>query len=99
MTDNREERYVTLESGKSYFAFKIEEYQDMEAEDIGDYYRKGLHTFPQNTYQALLWYEKAGTSEAYRKMADIFMEVPVFKDENLAVEYAQKYFVLQEKDE
>lgn len=55
LTDNGEERYVTQETGKSYFAFKIEEeYQDMEAEDIGDYYRKGLHTFPQNTYQALL---------------------------------------------
>lgn len=100
LTDNGEERYVTQETGKSYFAFKIEEeYQDMEAEDIGDYYRKGLHTFPQNTYQALLWYEKAATAEAYRKMADIFMEDPVFKDEDLAVEYAQKYLELQEKDE
>lgn len=100
LTDNGEERYVTLESGKSYFAFKIEEeYQDMEAEDIGDYYRKGLHEFPQNTYQALLWYEKAATAEAYRKMADIFMEDPVFKDDDLAVEYAQKYLELQEKDE
>ena len=100
LTDNGEERYVTLESGKSYFAFKIEEeYQDMEAEDIGDYYRKGLHAFPQNTYQALLWYEKAATTEAYRKMADIFMEDPVFKDDDLAVEYAQKYLELQEKDE
>lgn len=100
LTDNGEERYVTLESGKSYFAFKIEEeYQDMEAEDIGDYYRKGLHTFPQNTYQALLWYEKAATAEAYRKMADIFMEDPIFSDENLAVEYAKKYLELQEKDE
>lgn len=100
LTDNGEERYVTLESEKSYFAFKIEEeYQDMEAEDIGDYYRKGLHAFPQNTYQALLWYEKAATAEAYRKMADIFMEDPVFKDEDLAVEYAQKYLELQEKDE
>lgn len=100
LTDNGEERYVTLESGKSYFAFKIEEeYQDMEAEDIGDYYRKGLHAFPQNTYQALLWYEKAATAEAYRKMADIFMEDSIFKDEDLAVEYAQKYLELQEKDE
>ena len=100
LTDNGEERYVTLESGKSYFTFKIEEeYQDMEAEDIGDYYRKGLHAFPQNTYQALLWYEKAATTEAYRKMADIFMEDPVFKDDDLAVEYAQKYLELQEKDE
>lgn len=100
LTDNGEERYVTLESGKSYFAFKIEEeYQDMEAEDVGDYYRKGLHAFPQNTYQALLWYEKAATAEAYRKMADIFMEDSIFKDEDLAVEYAQKYLELQEKDE
>lgn len=100
LTDNGEERYVTLESGKSYCAFKIEEeYQDMEAEDVGDYYRKGLHAFPQNTYQALLWYEKAATAEAYRKMADIFMEDSIFKDEDLAVEYAQKYFELQEKDE
>lgn len=100
LTDNGEERYVTLESEKSYFAFKIEEeYQDMEAEDIGDYYRKGLHAFPQNTYQALLWYEKAATAEAYRKMADIFMEDPVFSDEDFAVEYAQKYLELQEKDE
>lgn len=100
LTDNGEERYVTLESGKSYFAFKIEEeYQDMEAEDIGDYYRKGLHTFPQNTYQALLWYEKAATAEAYRKMADIFMEDPIFSDDDLAVEYAKKYLELQEKDE
>lgn len=32
-------------------------------------------------------------------MADIFMEDPVFKDEDLAVEYAQKYLDLQEKDE
>lgn len=100
LTDNGEERYVTLESGKSYFAFKVEEeYQDMEAEDVGDYYRKGLLAFPQNTYQALLWYEKAATAEAYRKMADIFMEDPIFSDEDLAVEYAKKYLELQEKDE
>lgn len=99
LTDNGEKRYVTLESGKSYFAFKVEEeYQDMEAEDVGDYYRKGLHAFPQNTYQALLWYEKAATAEAYRKMADIFMEDPIFSDEDLAVEYAKKYLELQEKD-
>ena len=98
--DNREERYVTLEGEKSYFAFKVEEeFQDMEAEDIGDYYRKGLHAFPQNTYQALLWYEKAATSEAYRKMADIFMDDPIFNDEDLAVEYAKKYLELQEENE
>lgn len=70
----------------------------MEAEDIGDYYRKGLHAFPQNIYQALLWYEKAA-AEAYRKRADIFMEDPIFSDEDLAVEYAKKYLELQEKDE
>lgn len=100
VTDKDKERYVTIEGEKNYFVLKVvEEYQDMEAEDIGDYYRKGLHAFSQNTYQALLWYEKAATAEAYRKMADIFIEDPVFKDEDLAVEYAQKYLELQEKDE
>ena len=99
LTNNGEERYVTLESGKSYFAFKVEEeYQDMGAEEVGDYYRKGLHAFPKNTYQALLWYEKAATAEAYRKMADIFMEDPVFNDEDLAVEYAQKYLESQKNE-
>lgn len=88
---------VDLIAHKSYFSFcaiKKDANQiktPMEAEDVGDFFMRGLNGFPKNTYNALVWYEKAKTKEAYRKMADIFMEDPVFKDEGLAVKFAQLY--------
>lgn len=96
---------VDLVTHKSYFLFCVMDKDTnqnripMDAEDVGDFFMRGLKGFPKNTYNALVWYEKAKTKEAYRKMADIFMEDPVFKDDDLAVEYAQKYLKLQEKDE
>lgn len=96
---------VDLIAHKSYFAFCIMDHDTnqnripMDAEDVGNFFMRGLKGFPKNTYNALVWYEKAKTKEAYRKMADIFMEDPVFNDEELAAKYAQKYRELQEKNE
>lgn len=96
---------VDLIAHKSYFSFCVMDTEtnknriSMDAEDVGDFFMRGLKGFPKNTYNALVWYEKAKTKEAYKKMADIFMEDPVFKDEELAVQYAQKYLELQEKTE
>lgn len=88
---------VDLIAHKSYFSFCVMDEDTnqnripMDAEDVGNFFMRGLKGFPKNTYNALVWYEKAKTKEAYKKMADIFMDDPVFKDEGLAVKYAQLY--------
>ena len=93
---------VDLVAHKSYFCFCIMDVDTnqnripMDAEDVGDFFMRGLKGFPKNTYNALVWYEKAKTKEAYRKIAEIFKEDPVFKDEELAEKYMQLYLGFEE---
>ncbi|MCR5836235.1 MAG: toll/interleukin-1 receptor domain-containing protein [Lachnospiraceae bacterium] len=101
-----ERTIIELIAHKSYFAFSIWDtspdcYRNkMNAEDIGDFYMSGVQgILPQNTYNALVWYEKSKTAQAYKKMADIFKNDPIFADEEFAKKYEQLYSKEFEDDE
>ena len=88
-----ERYYIEIYPHRSYLAFQIRNKDTitnrypMDEEDIGDYFMKGKKGFAYSVYNALIWYEKAKTSTAFRKMADIFSNDPVFADEELAEKY------------
>lgn len=88
-----EQFYIEMESDKSYFTFQIRNKDSnsnrypMEAEDVGDFFLHGIKGFPHNTYNALIWYEKAKTPTSYEKMSIIFSEDSIFADKELAEKY------------
>lgn len=75
---------MELQPHKSYFTFQIRNKDSdtnrypMDAEDVGDFFMKGIKGFPHNTYNALIWYEKAKTKTAYEKNSRDFYKRSCF---------------------
>lgn len=102
--DNGEKQIVIkMIPHKSYFCMCVQIEGKcsvpMEPEEIGDFYLDGVNGFKQSTYNALVWYNKAKTSESYRKMADVFACDPVFADVDMERKYRQLYELAQKADE
>ena len=101
-----EQTIMRLRPHKSYFSFAIcsnkrngKSSESLDPEEIGDFYLDGVNGFKQSTYNALVWYNKAKTSESYRKMADIFACDPVFADVEMEKKYRQLYELSQNANE
>lgn len=90
--DKEEWRFkVKLKTDHHYCAFRAFSIRErVTNEEIGECFLYGLYDFPQNTINAIKYFEKADSTEGYFQIGKILMEDEELKDEIEALQFIKK---------
>ena len=90
--DKEEWRFkVKLKTNHHYCAFKAFPIRErVTNEEIGECFLYGLYDFPQNTINAIKYFEKADSAEGYFQIGKILMEDEELKDEIETLQFIKK---------
>ncbi|MBR5309486.1 MAG: toll/interleukin-1 receptor domain-containing protein [Clostridia bacterium] len=91
---NKWDYYYEVVPNKKYFAFAMNTNKPepivADAFTVGYGYYKGRYGLTQNVLEAVEWFDRADTEEAYRCLCEIFRDDPLLSDKEDFEYYAQK---------